>query len=73
MDSAVLCKIPKCCLLIAQCCRHQGGRDAVRTNIMYRQRIFFFIYSPFSSSTCRDHEFVWVAIHNESQHDDLSF
>lgn len=36
MDSALFCKIPKCCLLVAKCCRHQGRRDPVRTNIMYR-------------------------------------
>lgn len=33
MDSALLCKIPKCCLLVA---KYQGRRDAMRTNIMYR-------------------------------------
>lgn len=36
MDSTLVCKIPKCCLLVAKCCRHQGRRNALRTNIMYK-------------------------------------
>lgn len=36
IDSALFCRIPKCCLLVAKCCRHQGRRDAVRTSIPYR-------------------------------------
>lgn len=35
MDSALFCKIPKCCLLVTEYCRHKGRRDAVRANAMY--------------------------------------
>lgn len=63
MDSALPCKIPKCCLLIAKCCRHQGRRDAMRTNIMYRvDNRSFSVFIALLALALAEMVWVWICL-----------